>query len=358
MKPKQYYISHFQGSSGICKYSRDFYEFVLRDMGYIFMDSVQDIIHIVSTITSRDHVHIELGIFQEKEQDILFTMLRANYRNVSVTLHDPPLLKYPLHTFRNPILRNLSKLYDIYVDRFRWEKPYLQKIKAIYVLSRKACKMLEEKYALENVHYLPHIIDPAQVVKGGAYNNNFIFFGFIGRNKGIGYSLRLHRYLMQQYPDSQFYVVGQAMGRERRYLESLRQRYRHQVHYTGYVAEKDLQEIFMQAGFALLLFSDYRFFHPFSGSLLYSMKMGKIVLTNRVNAVEELIEAGENGFFLTGSIKKDAALISELLQNRPLQESIREKIYQYLLEHHSPEIVVRSLKTEPYAFFNTDRQLQ
>jgi len=179
MKPKHYYISHFQGPSGICKYSRDFYQLVLKDIGYIFMDSAQDIIHILSTISSRDHVHIELGIFQGKEQEILFTMLRANYKNVSVTLHDPPLLKYPLYAFRNPFLHNVSKFYDVYINRLRWERPWLQKIRAIYVLSRKGQLALENKYGIDNVHYLPHVVDPAEVVRGESGNNNFIFFGLL-----------------------------------------------------------------------------------------------------------------------------------------------------------------------------------
>lgn len=358
MNPKYYYISHFQGSSGICKYSRDFYQLVLKDMEYLFMDSAEDIIHILSTISSRDHVHIELGIFQEKEQEILFTMLRANYKNVSVTLHDPPLLKYPLYAFKDPFLQNVSRFYDIYINRLRWEKPFLQKIKAIYVLSRKGQLVLETRYGIDNVHYLPHVVDPMEMVKGEPGNNHFIFFGFIGRNKGIGYSLRLHRQLLEQHPDSHFYIAGRAMGKEQQYYESLRRRYQHQVHYLGYVEEEDLQDVFRRAGFVLAFFSDYRFFYPFSGSLLHSMKMGKIVLTRRVNAVDEIVREGKTGYFLSGNLKKDTALIGELMSKIPLQGSMQEEIYQYLLEHHSPAKVIQYLKTGPYALLNPDRQLQ
>jgi glycosyltransferase involved in cell wall biosynthesis len=202
------------------------------------------------------------------------------------------------------------------------------------------------------------VVDPAEVVKGETGNNNFIFFGFIGRNKGIGYSLRLHRQLLERYPDSHFYIVGKAMGKEQQYYESLRRQYQHQVHYLGYVEEEDLQDVFRRAGFALALFSDYRFFYPFSGSVLYSMKMGKIVLTHKVNAVEEIIGEGKTGFFLSGNLKKDAGLIGELLFSRSLQETMQGEIYQYLLEHHSPAKVIQYLKTGPYALFNPDRQLQ
>jgi len=148
------------------------------------------------------------------------------------------------------------------------------------------------------------------------------------------------------------------MGREQRFYEALRRRYQHQVHFLGYVADEDLQDVFRQAGFALLLFSEYRFFHPFSGSLLQSMKMGKIVLTNRVNAVEEVIEEGKNGFFLSGDLKKDAALIGDLIGQRSLQDCMRKEIYHYLLEHHSPEKVAQFLNPGSYALFNPDRQLQ
>lgn len=358
MKPKHYYISHFHGASGICKYSRDFYQLVLKEQGYVFMDSAQDIIHILSTISSRDHVHIELGIFQVKEQEILFTMLRANYRNVSITMHDPPLLKYPLYAFGNKFLHNVSKFYDIYINRLRWEKPLLQKLKAIYVLSRRAKQMMEARYGIGNVYFLPHVVDPAEIVKGETGDSNFIFFGFIGRNKGIGYALRLHERLLAQYPESQFFVVGKAMGKEQRYYNALRERFQHQVKFTGYVEEEDLPALFNRAGYAVILFSDYRFFHPFSGSLLYSMKMGKIALTNRVNAIEELIQDGKNGFFLSGDIKKDAALVEGLMRDRAMQEAVVEEVYQYLLEQHSPEKVMQYLKTEPHALFNPDRQLQ
>jgi len=358
MKPKFYYISHLQGSSGICQYSRDFYQLVLKDSGYIFMDSAFDIIHVLSTISSRDHVHIELGIFQEKEQEILFTMLRANYKNVSVTLHDPPLLKYPFHSFRNPFLNNVSKFYDVYVNRLRWGRSYLRKIKNIYVLSRRSRQVMMDKYRLDNVHYLPHVVDPAEVVRGEglASGKNFIFFGFVGRNKGIGYAMRLHQQLLSRHPDSQFYIVGKAMGREQQFYDALRRRYTRNVHYLGYVEESALQEIFRQASFGMLLFGDYRFFYPFSGSLLYSMKMGKIVLTNKVNTVTEVIEEGKNGFFLSGNIKRDLALIEDLFQHD--QEPMREHIYQYLLQNHAPGEVIQHLKTEPHALFNTDRQLQ
>ena len=358
MRTKYYYISSMEGPSGICKYSRDFYNLVLKEMGYIFMDSARNLIEILSVISSKDHIHIELGIFQEKEIEILFTMLRANYRNISVTLHDPPLLRYPYHRFRHPFLNKISKFYDLYCNHFRASRPWLNKIKYIYVLSQAGQQLLRDKFKLGNVYYLPHVVDLNEIEKGRVTNRNFIFFGFIGRNKGLEYSLRLHQRLLPGNPDSHFYIVGEALGREKEYLAYLQSKYRENVHYLGYVKDDALREVFRQAAFAPLLFKNYKFFRPFSGSILQSLKMGKIIFTNRVNAIPEIIKTGKTGFYLTGNLKKDTAMIEEVFQNTALIASMQDEIQNYLQFHHSPAEVQKHLKTDMYAVLNPDRQLQ
>lgn len=126
-----FYISSMTGLSGICKYSKDFYELVLKTKGYQFIDSGEDITTIMSAVSSRDFVHIEIGIFQKKEIEILLLMLKANYKNVSVTLHDAPLVKYPFHEFKDPLLNGFSKLYDRYINNFSAAIPLVKKIKSI-----------------------------------------------------------------------------------------------------------------------------------------------------------------------------------------------------------------------------------
>src|SRR5215471_2018687 len=193
MPMKKFYISSIKGNSGISKYSQDFYQLVLKDKGYIYMDSGEDLITILSTISSRDQVHIEVGIFQQKEIEILFTMLRANYRNITVTLHDPPLVRYPFYQFKNNILNNISKLYDKYANSSGAAKPYIRKIKTIYALSKKGVESIKKKYGVSNVCYLPHIVNTGEMSNNDSINKNFIYFGFIGKNKGLAYALELHQ---------------------------------------------------------------------------------------------------------------------------------------------------------------------
>lgn len=341
---QKYYISSKAGLSGICKYSRDFYELVLKEKGYIFIDSNEDLTTIFTTISSKDHVHIEIGIFQKKEIEILITMLNASYKNVAVTLHDAPLLKYPFYEFNNPLLNKASKFYDIYINKFAVVTKYIKKIKSIYVLSKKGMDAVKLKYQVEHVYFLPHIIDTKEVIKSDLINNNFIYLGFIGRNKGIEYSLQLHQQLLTNFPESNFYVIGKALGKEKKFYDSLKEKYTTNVYYLGYVPEDELDEIFEKASFSLMPFKNYKFFSPFSGSILYNLKKGKIVFTNNVNSVAEVIENGRNGFYLSGKIKKDAETVSRIIQEKPLLEDVKNEVYKYLMLHHTAAVVRENLK--------------
>lgn len=332
------------GLSGICKYSKDFYELILKHKDYIFIDSSNTLTEIMTTISSRDIVHLEIGIFQEKEIEILFAMLRSNYKNISVTLHDAPLLKYPFHSFKNPILNKLSKFYDQSISGFKLASPYLKKIKTIYVLSQKGVDTLRQKYGLQNVYYLPHIVNDAEIESGVSPNNNFIYLGFIGRNKGLEYALKLHQQLLKYIPDTNFYVVGKALGNQVAYYETLKKKYTHNVHYLGYLPEEELKKVFSKTTFALILFKDYKFFWPFSGSILYSLKKGKIILTNRINTTHEIIRDKVNGFLLTGCLSEDKSMVKQIMENKSDLISVFAKARQYLSSNHTASKVLENFK--------------
>ncbi|MFM9911839.1 MAG: glycosyltransferase family 4 protein [Chitinophagaceae bacterium] len=335
----KYYISSLNGLSGISKYSSDFFRLVLKEKGYIPVNSDQSLSTILSQVGSRDRVHIELGIFQKNEINLLFSMLKANYKNVSVTLHDAPLIKYPFYEFKSPFLNNLAKLYDHYGSRFGSAKPYIHKIKSIYVLSHKGLEAVRSKYNAHNVYYLPHVVDVNEIERSTASNNNFIYFGFIGPNKGIEYSLQLHQKLLRYYPDIQFYIVGKPIGRQVIFYDYLRSTYKENVHYLGYIEEELLKDVFKKAMFAMQLFKNYKFFWPFSGSILYSLKKGKIVLTTKENSIPEIIEDGKNGYFLTGTIKEDLQKLRNYISSKELLEKVKTGAVDYLMTNHSPELV-------------------
>lgn len=341
---KKFYISSFTGLSGICKYSQDFYHLILQNKGYEFIDSGNTLTDVMTAISSRDKVHIEIGIFQNKEIEILFSMLNSGYRNVSVTLHDAPLLKYPFHSFDNIFLNKLSKFYDQKISRFKQAGSFLSRIQSIYVLSKKGMHALRQMYHLDNVFFLPHVIHPDEIDIGTVENNNLIYFGFIGRNKKIEYCLKLHQQLLEEKPEIEFNIVGEAIGKETQYYNYLQNKYSRNVNYLGYLPDKELKNVFNNSTFAMLMFNDYKFFWPFSGSILYSLKKGKIVLTNDINTTNEIIQDHANGYLLSGHLQKDKHLLLHLMNKKEDLTGIVEQARAYLNNNHSVSKVIESFK--------------
>ncbi len=340
----RFYISSKEGVSGICKYSNDFYELVLKEKRYTFLESSSVAVNPLEQLNPEDRVHIEIGLFQKNEIDILFTLLKNNFKNVSITVHDPPLVKYPFYEFGNSFINKISKFYDRYFPASASAKSKLKKVKAIYCLSQKGLRGLQQRYGLDNVTLLPHIINSKEIEVPEITGSDFVYFGFIGRNKGIEYALKLHQTVTKVNPGSRFYVVGTALGKEIKYYDYLKKTYNENVEYLGYVPTDKLAEVFSKATFAPLFFNDYKFYHPFSGSILFSLLKGKIVLTNSANTSTEIIRNGSNGFCLTGDLKKDTSTVLTLVNNKNLLKDIQSNIPEYLMNNFSAEKVKLSFE--------------
>lgn len=336
---KSYYISSQYGNSGVTRYSHDFYRLVLKPRQYEFVNSDENIVNILSAISSRDRVHIEISIFQKKEVEILFRMLKAGYKHVSVTIHDAPLIKYPFYEFKNPLLNKISKFYDKFFNSLGAITPEVKRIRSIYVLSHAGLEKVKSRYGVDHVYYLPHVMDLSDWEDHETNNCHFIYFGFIGKNKGVEYALKLHREVMEVKPGAKFFIVGEAMGKEKDFYAFLKKTYTKNVFYLGYVPDDALKQIFDSATFALLPFTEYKFFSPVSGSVLYCLKRGKVVLTRKVNAVGEIIQDGKNGVYLTGDLHIDKRIVTQIMEDQSAIKMIRNEAYQFLKARHSPEVV-------------------
>ena len=340
-----FYIGSKNGTSGICKYSKDFYDLILREKNYIFLD-IEEYNDIPSKISIHDNIHFEIGIFQKKEIRILFNLLKSGYNNVTVTLHDPPLIKYPFYEFQNAFLNKISKFFDVYFNSGGAVNAYLKKIRTIYVLSEKGVNIVKRKYNLDNVKFLPHILNTCEIAESKNINHNFIYLGFIGKNKGIEYSLQLHQNILLTHPHIKYYVVGKAIGKAADYYRFLKDRYYKNVEYLGYLSDEELAKVFDNATFAPLFFKNYKFYYPFSGSILYALKKRKIVLTNNVNTTSELIENGKNGFIFSGDLKKDTRSFIKILENEKLQKNILDEIPLFLKSKFNKDVVNQYFKID------------
>ena len=339
----KFYVANFADNSGIARYAEHFYRFVLKDQGYTRIDSGMNRVSVMTTISSRDVVHFEIGIFQTATIDLFFTMLNAEYQNLSVTLHDPPLLRYPFRRFRNPILNAMSKLSDRYLNQFQNGIDVLKKISHVYVLSMAGAGLMRSRYKMTNVHFLPHILDETSIQFPSATSGqDLLYFGFIGPNKGLSYAIRLHEALRKYKPELRLMIIGSAIGRQQAYLRKLLANASDTVSYLGFLPEKALNKIFDEAGFVILPFKSYQFYTPFSGSILFSMMKNKIVFSTKVNAVPELVKHGQTGFFLSMNIREDRDLLLTVLNDVALQRDVRQHIAQLVADNHSRELVKKT----------------
>lgn len=336
---RKFYISKRAGDSGIYKYSNDFYNLILEEKGYEFLNSAIPIESLLSMINKTDAVHIEIGIFLIEEIAILFTLIKKGYNNISVTLHDAPLVKFPLYNFKNDFLSKISKAYDMYVSRFSYQKNVLRKVRNIYVLTHKGAELMRTEYKLTNVYYLPHVVNSEEVKESDTDNCNIIYLGYIGKNKGLEYSLQLHQNLLKTFPAMKFYVVGKPLGVQGPFYEKLQKNFPLQTCFTGYVPEEKLNALFEDSTFSFLPFNQYKFYVPFSGSILYAMKKGKIVFTNDTNATKELVEDGKTGFHLSENLEQDTSRVTSIIKDRQLKQAVKHNVYNKLLNNYTSEAV-------------------
>ncbi len=339
---KKYHIVNLKSKSGIAFYAKDFYNLVLKSEGFELLDKVP-LDELLNEIVVDDLVHIEIGVQQCYEIEVLFTLLKKGYKNIYITLHDAPHLKYPLYEFKNKFLNNLSKVFHVYLNNFGLGNKWYRKINKIFVLNHKAENALKNRFSLKNVYYMPHILNPQDVSVPDSnidVNYDLLFFGFIGKNKGIEYALELHNELQKKQPQSIFYVVGDAIGEEGKlYFDKLKYTYIKNVEYLGFVDKEKLNDVFSKASAVILPFEEYGFIYPTSGSTLDALKRNKILYTTPVNAIPELIKDGYNGFMLKKNLIEDVDLLVESLSNKLLITEMKSNIYDNLRTTYYPDIV-------------------
>jgi hypothetical protein len=154
---KKFYVSSMGNGSSDDQYSTDFYRLVLSELEYELIDSSADVSVILTAIASRDLAHIEVGPEGKREWELLHIMLKANYRNIAVTLHQSHLFRYPVMKQKNAFFTSIVKWYYQWIGNYRVAKKYLSKIRCIYVLSPKAKVQMELTFKLQNVFYLPKL---------------------------------------------------------------------------------------------------------------------------------------------------------------------------------------------------------
>lgn len=341
---KKYYICrNFNDSCGISRYGSSFYKSVLliRKYDAVHLVDKNDVINKVKMIDNNDSVWIEIGLGSRLEVELLKRLVRKGNKNITITVHDSPFLEYPIYNFNNYIVNIILKLVQIIflrkpISNFFYN--YLNKAKYVFTLNVKGMKLLEKRYGLKNVYAIPHILDNILLPSNKDYNETqILYFGFIGKNKGLEYALQLHELINETSKvPIQMKVIGKVVdSTSLSYLNSLKERYVSNVIYLGYVQDNELEEIMRKDNIVFLPTKDYRFICPTSGSVLNSMQFLNIVFTNNVNSNKFIVKDGFNGFFLTGDILIDKENVKKVLNDIEYRKLISRNIYFDLMEKYS-----------------------
>lgn len=315
--------------SGISAYAADFQEEVLGPEGYVQADPAAVVAHIGQFAPST-RFHIQLGVFQHQERAAMSKLLKAGYKNVEATLHDPPFTSFPYFQFSSKWLMRFSRGFDWYLSSFGIQRRALERMRRIFVLSERGAAVLKRMAPAAKVVTFPHFLKSADVWAPGApLPPALMYFGFIGPNKGLDYVFELHRAVKRIRPGTCLHVVGQANGAEaKNYLSRLRSSCGNDVLFHGYVPDEELDNIFAKCANVILPYMEYQYIMPASGSIVQALRRARLVWVREANAVNEMIHDGDNGFILSMDAAVDANRLTELMASpnsvRKISEAARQ----------------------------------
>lgn len=313
---ERFHVFGTRSRSGIARYGESFFRHVLGPAGYVHLEPEEVPAAMRRLGGERTAVwHLELGAHQFAERDAFVALSAAGFRNLDLTVHEPPFLTFPFFHFRSPLANRVSRGLDWYLHSLGAQARAARRARRSFVLSERGADWLRRRQGVTAVEVIPHVVEPAAIWGEGPPEGvqDLAFFGFIGRSKGLEQALAFHAAIRAEFPDVGMHVVGQASSpRDQAALDGLRRRYADGVRYHGYVPEERLDDVFRGAAHVLLPFAPFRWFCPVSGSILHGLRRGRVVWASDVNAVRETIEPGRNGLLLTGDLSRDLATYREL----------------------------------------------
>lgn len=345
---KNYYVCrNFNDNCGISKYGLTFHSSILKKKGYeiIHLENEDQITNLLKTITNDDHIWFEIGLGSTLESMLFKKIIKKGNKNVTVTVHDAPFIDFPLFKTRYNFLNNVMKIMQLIFLR----KPltnyfyrYFKNAKIIYTLNPKGKKMMIDRYGLKNIksimHILTEILSPEIKVYG---QPQILFFGFVGKNKGLDYALELHSKLNTNI---HMKVIGKAIDNSSiDYFNKLKKIYNKNVEYLGYLEDVELIELMKKDNIVFLPTREYKYICPTSGSVLNSLKYLNIVFTNNVNSNSFIIDEGVNGFYFTNQIDKDLEKVKMLIDDELYRKEIAMNIYKYLQGGYSSDFVEKEI---------------
>ncbi len=281
------------------------------------------------TITDVDVICVqhEFGIFGGPAGSHLLALLRE--------------LRVPIVTTLHTILR------DPNVEQRRVMRELVRLSTRLVVMTEQGGRLLQEVYHVPStkIDIIPHGIPDIPFLATNYFKNEFgvagkqvlLTFGLLSPNKGIEYAFRALPYIIREFPDSVYIVLGQThpnLLREegeayRLSLERLAKDLGVENHVIFFDRFVELDELMRFIGAADIYLTPYLTEAQItSGTLAYAFGAGKAVVSTPYWHAAELLAANRGKLVPFRDSKAISEAVIELLRNEPLRESMRKSAYR------------------------------
>lgn len=218
----------------------------------------------------------------------------------------------------------------------------------LVVLSNRAISILKETYGIaeSKVSMIHHGVPDMPFVDPNFYKDKFkiegrfviLTFGLISRNKGIEFMLEALPPVVKVHPEVVYIVLGATHPEVKRregeeYRIWLKRRVRelgledHVIFYDRYVEFEELCEFI---GACDIYVTPYQSKEQIvSGTLAYSVGMGKAVISTPYFYAEEILADGRGRLVDFGDVKGLSETLIVLIENHALRHRIRKKAYEF-----------------------------
>lgn len=163
--------------------------------------------------------------------------------------------------------------------------------------------------------------------------NCILFFGFIGKNKGVEYLIQASKYIFKEIPNSKIIIAGEG-----RLPIEIPDDDRFEIH-NRYIPDEMIPELFMRAKVVVL---PYVYHQGHSGVLIVAFSFKKPVIVTNVGDFPNLVKNGINGLIVPPANPKALAeAIIKLLKDDTLARKIGYNGYIKLKKYLSWERISR-----------------
>lgn len=260
------------------------------------------------------------------------------------TVHDPPVLvtgfkKLPLMA-DGKLSRYLSRTLDFFNYRNIFFR-FIIRDAFINILTKRGRDVFERGcYDRRKAYYLPHVVNLADNrEKGKRPARNIYFFGYWGPRKGIDLLIDAFDVIADRYKDSRLYIGGAAskIFVKSNYVNHIHQRigrlrHRDRVTLLGFLKKDELRMHYERADIVVLPYLDYGNTVPASAIAMNAIASGCILAASRVNAFDEYVIDGKNGYLFNAGSAEDIREALEKILSEPI---FPQKAYDFNMQFAS-----------------------